>query len=156
MCYTEGQRKQEEMRAAFWPWTQPPWLTSFMLLGALTTPSKEKDYSGWQWSHLGPCSFLIQGGSDDSAPGLRCLKTFGSTAESRRLLVLFASWVFAEMTLQLASPSDIRPASCHWLNYCLLGFISFFFSTKQSILHIWFCKTSIVSQDFAGIFLVTL
>lgn len=79
--------------------------------------------SGQIW---GPVYFLY-GGSDDSAPGLRCLKTFGSTAESRRLLVWFASWVFAEMTLQLASLSDIRPASCHWLNYCLLGFISFFF-----------------------------
>lgn len=43
MCYTKGQRKQEKMRAAFWPWTQPPWVTSFMLLGSLTAPSEEKD-----------------------------------------------------------------------------------------------------------------
>lgn len=35
--------------------------------------------------------------------------------------------VFAEMSHQLAFPSDICPVSCHWFNYCLLDFISFFF-----------------------------
>lgn len=43
MCYTKGQRKQVAIRVAFWPWTQPSWLTSFMLFGALTAPSEEKD-----------------------------------------------------------------------------------------------------------------
>lgn len=99
-------------------------------LGPWLPPQRRKtDFSGWQ---VRSGSLLIS-----FTEGLWWLcswtyfsawrQTFGSTAEGGRFLLLFAFRVFAEMSLQLAYPSDICPVSCHCLNYCLLDFISFLF-----------------------------
>lgn len=62
MCYTEGQRKQEEMRVAFWPWTQPPRLTYVMLLGALIASSEEEDRFFWMAGQIWePAYFFYRG-----------------------------------------------------------------------------------------------
>lgn len=70
-CVTEGQRKQEVMSVAFGPWTQPPRLK---LLHALRGPGfplrGRRQIFLDSKSDLGACFCPIQGGSDDSVPGL--------------------------------------------------------------------------------------
>lgn len=57
---------------------------------------------------------------------LQLLKTFGSNTEGKRLFSVFAFWVFAEMSLQLASPSNIHLVNHDYVNYCRFYCLFFF------------------------------
>lgn len=70
-CYTEGQRKQEVMRVAFGPSTQPSRLNLLHALRGHGFPLRgRRQIFQNSKSDLGACFCAIQGGSDDSVPGL--------------------------------------------------------------------------------------
>lgn len=155
MCYTKGQRKQKEMYVAFWPWTQPPRLTS-LLLGSLVAPSEEEDRFFWMASQTwGPVSVLSRGTLMTSFLDLlQFLKTFGSNTEGKRLFFVFAFWVFAEMSLQLAFPSNMSGQL--WLCELLWGLLPFFFLLNNLHCTTGSAKLALFCGNFAIVHLVTL